>query len=337
MKTAPIVIGVGGGKRATGKSVAAIGIAASLADRGFRTVLLEAHTGSQSLHQLLGLSYGAPTVSDFLTKKVRTADELGVSTSVPGLSVIATHSPDVQVDERASSADRTQAVLGAIRQLVADYIVIDVGAWSHYDAMEYFLLADHRVLAVAPDLASIHSAYFFLKAALCGALRELTTNEDTRRLLKTMLSGSEIESLRGILRRVDMEDPSVAVVWRRVIESFGLSILGNMIENQVQHHVVRSFANQAHELLCLNHHAIGFAPRDPFLERMSNGKDIGAAIRGELQRELAAFAEQLEKTKVEPWRGTRTRRDPARAQQATQVMLSARPRAVPTSSTPVSP
>ena len=51
----------------------------------------------------------------------------------------------------------------ALRQLDADYIVIDLGAGTAYNTVDFFLLADTQIIIVIPEPTSIENAYRFLK------------------------------------------------------------------------------------------------------------------------------------------------------------------------------
>src|SRR5205823_10349069 len=79
------VIAVGGGKGGIGKSLVSANLGIALAQKGKRVVLVDADLGGANLHTCLGVAQPQVTLSDFVSKKVNTLDELMIDVGVPHL------------------------------------------------------------------------------------------------------------------------------------------------------------------------------------------------------------------------------------------------------------
>ncbi|HPC82476.1 MAG TPA: P-loop NTPase [Thermoanaerobaculaceae bacterium] len=177
----PRLVAVGGGKGGIGKSVLAALFGIECARRGLSTVLLDCDFGGPNLHSLLGMSHPRETVSDFVFRRTESLAALAVPTPVPGLTLIS--------GPRSATADanllhqqriRLKRAIGTLHAQVA---VLDLGAGTHYDVVDFFLLASHGVLAVTPEALSVENAYRFLKVAFLRRIRNADLGDDLTRLI----------------------------------------------------------------------------------------------------------------------------------------------------------
>ena len=59
--------------------------------------------------------------------------------------------------------------LMALKRLDADYIIMDLGAGTAYNTIDFFLLAERQLMIVIPEPTSIENAYRFLCAKCLAA------------------------------------------------------------------------------------------------------------------------------------------------------------------------
>ncbi len=86
----------------------------------------------------------------------------------------------------------------------------DLGAGSHTNIVDFFLLADTGILVAVPEPTSVENAYLFLKAAFLRRLRALDLDDRGRQTLQ--------EAMRGISGRPRSPAEIVLAVAERDLE-----------------------------------------------------------------------------------------------------------------------
>ena len=164
------IIAVGGAKGGVGKSLLAANLGVYLASRGFRTVVVDLDLGAANLHLYLGAWALKYRINDYLDKKVRDLSAIAVSTDY-GLQLIGGGS------SRLGSANlpfaRKLKLMRAIRDINADYVILDLGGDTSYNILDFFLLADSGLVLTTCDPAAYLDAYTFIKMALYRRLVRL--------------------------------------------------------------------------------------------------------------------------------------------------------------------
>jgi flagellar biosynthesis protein FlhG len=185
------IIAVGGAKGGIGKSILAANIGVYLARRGFRTVLVDLDLGAANLHLYMGAWGLKHRIDDYLDKQFDSLDAIAVATD-HGPLLIGGGSG------RLGSANlpfaRKLKLMRAIRKLDADYVVLDLGASTNYNILDFFLLADTQLVMTTCDPAAYLDAYTFIKMALYRRLVRLFGPESIYQKFKD-------EALQGVIHR----------------------------------------------------------------------------------------------------------------------------------------
>src|SRR6185295_5775311 len=178
---------VGGGKGGIGKSILTASLGWQLARMGKRVVLIDADLGGANLHTCLGLPNPEHTLGDFIQRRRETIEEVLVDTGTPGLRLIS------------GASD----FLGAanIKHLDVDVVLLDLGAGTSFNIIDFFLISDLSVLTVVPEPTSIENGYRFIKSALYRRLRAAAPHEGIRQVIDDAL---DPRSPRGIRTPLDL-------------------------------------------------------------------------------------------------------------------------------------
>jgi flagellar biosynthesis protein FlhG len=212
---------VGGGKGGIGKSLLAASIGWQLARMGKRVVLVDADLGGANLHTCLGLPTSGRTLADFVQKRVATSQDVLVEVGPAGLSLISGAS-DLLSAANIKHAQKVR-VMNHIRGLDVDVVLIDLGAGTTFNVLDFFLMSDVSVLAVVPEPTSIENGYRFIKSALYRRLRTMASTDDVRSLVDRALDPKNDEGIKTpleLLARVESFDPESAERLRREVGSF---------------------------------------------------------------------------------------------------------------------
>jgi flagellar biosynthesis protein FlhG len=208
---APRVWAIGGGKGGIGKSVIAANLAVILAQRGTRVVLIDADLGGANQHTILGVSAKGPTLTDFLHRRCERLTDVEVPTHTDGLSLIS--GSRAAVESANPKQGQKARLLRHIAALPADHVVLDLGAGSSFNVLDFFLAAERGVLVVVPDATSVENAYQFLKAAYFRKMRRAQPRERVKEAITAAMAHLEaldIRSPRELLLRVGETDPIAA-------------------------------------------------------------------------------------------------------------------------------
>jgi flagellar biosynthesis protein FlhG len=222
---------IGGGKGGIGKSLLAASIGWQLARLGKRVVLVDADLGGANLHTCLGLPGPSRTLGDFILRRVERIEEVVVETPFPRLSLISGASDVLGANINYQQKVR---VLNKLRSLDVDIVLIDLGAGTSHNIIDFFLISDVSLLAVVPEPTSIENGYRFIKSALYRRLRGAATSPAVREIVDSALDQRNVYGIRtplDLLAAVEKEDPAAVPRLRRELASFHPRFVVNQVRS----------------------------------------------------------------------------------------------------------
>jgi MinD-like ATPase involved in chromosome partitioning or flagellar assembly len=167
-RSAPRIIAVGGGKSGVGKSSVASNLAIALAGLGRQVVLVDLDLEAPQLHRLFGIERPVPGLQALLNNEIKNLDVSHTATGIRNLHLVA--GGDGQHGRLPLDITQKRFLLRQIHELESEIIVVDVGTENRGDLLDFFALGALRLLVTTPDIASLESAYAFLKSAAVRAV-----------------------------------------------------------------------------------------------------------------------------------------------------------------------
>ena len=164
---------VGGGKGGVGKSLFTANISICLGLMGHRVVGIDLDLGGANLHTCLGCPIPERTLSDYLNKKLPNLNELVTQTSIDNLGLISGAQDDVGITN-LKQVEKSR-LLSKLHELDADYVILDLGAGTSLNTLDFFISADQGILVTLPEPTSIENTYRFIKSVYH---RKLKMTED---------------------------------------------------------------------------------------------------------------------------------------------------------------
>ena len=202
------IVSVGGGKGGVGKTFLSANLSLALARMGYRVVAVDADLEGANLHTCLGVATPRVSLADFVAQREDDLVKLLVPTVEPNLQIIAgTHA---NLGDAQPSHLRRVRLMRGLRQLAADYVVVDLGAGAHPAVLDYFLVADDGLLVLHPEPTSVENAYTFLRAAFYRRLRLAMVGHGVRKLVSEAMDQRNERGIRtpyDLLREVESIDP----------------------------------------------------------------------------------------------------------------------------------
>jgi flagellar biosynthesis protein FlhG len=155
------LVPIASGKGGVGKSVIAanLGLALSRLDR--TVVLVDLDLGGSNLHTVLGVKNNRAGLGSFIWKRERSLPALLAETGYDRLWLIP---GDGLLPGTANLEWFTKKrIIKELEALPADYIILDLGAGSSYNVVDFFLVSGEGVIVIRPEITSVLNAYAFLK------------------------------------------------------------------------------------------------------------------------------------------------------------------------------
>ena len=234
---APRIFAVGGGKGGVGKSIVASNLALALAATGQRTAVVDVDLGGANLHTLFGVARPRATLADFVRGEVADLADLLVPTSAPHVALIsgARALPDMANPKYAQKSK----LLRQLRRLPVQNVVLDLGAGSSFNVVDFFLAADCGLVVVTPEATSLDNAMQFLKAAYFRSLREVACEERVRHALTSVLDDARrlCRTPRELIESAAVVDREAGRLLRERVGRFSPMLVLNQVQTESERRV----------------------------------------------------------------------------------------------------
>jgi len=171
----PTIIPVASGKGGVGKSVFAASLAILLGRMGFDTIAVDLDLGGSNLHTYFGLPNTHPGVGDYLKQRLAELNQLLVDTPFPKVRFLP---GDGKTPFMANipKGQRFQ-LLDDIQHLPARFVVVDLGAGSSINTMNFFGLANDSIVITTLDTPALMNAMVFLRNFLFANILTLAAED----------------------------------------------------------------------------------------------------------------------------------------------------------------
>ncbi|MBN2738060.1 MAG: P-loop NTPase [Spirochaetales bacterium] len=262
-----IFLPVASGKGGTGKSLFSTNLGASLAAAGKTTILVDLDLGGSNLHTCLGIKNNHPGLGYIIQRKEKHIQALLVETGIPRLHFI----PGDSLFPGSANLEFfvKQKIIKDLRELKADYIILDLGAGTNFNVIDFFLMTHQGLVLTAPETTAILNSYSFLKTALFRLLfRSFPPRSAERKAIASFISqriegsGSNFHDLVKIIST--LKDASGKLAQRQLAGFFPRVIL-NQCRSQNDINIGARLRDISRRNLGVEIEYIGVLPHDPNL------------------------------------------------------------------------
>ncbi|HLL55077.1 MAG TPA: MinD/ParA family protein, partial [Myxococcaceae bacterium] len=152
-----------------------------------------------------------------------------IPTGVENLSLIA-GSQDV-LDAANPKYHQKLKLLRNLQSLDCDYLLLDLGAGTSLNVLDFFLIADHGVLVLLPEPTSVENAYRFVKAAFFRRLQYLEEHYGISELVEDALTSREgaLRTPYEFVARVKSTDAALGEKLERELRAFRVKLVVNQV------------------------------------------------------------------------------------------------------------
>ena len=160
---------IGGGKGGSGKSFLTSSLGRLSAELGKKTLVIDLDLGAANLHTLVGVPYPQRCFSDFIRKKILNLEEAVVDTPMNNLFLISGAHDNFDIANLPY--EQKLKTLRAIARLDYDCILLDLGAGTSFNTLDFFLLSRNGIFVTTPEPTSIENVYRLIRSIYFRRIR----------------------------------------------------------------------------------------------------------------------------------------------------------------------
>jgi flagellar biosynthesis protein FlhG len=229
----PRILSIGGGKGGIGKSFLSANMAVSLTRQGYRVALVDLDFGAANLHTCLGVPSPKVGLFDFVSGRIDNLEDVAVSGGVPGLTLFG-GGQEFWQQIRPQAAQKIR-LISRLQRLDVDYVILDLGAGTHVNTLDFFIFSHAGIVVVVPEPTSIENAYVFLKSVLYRKLQSIVKaihqEEVTERLLQGLGDPRFASPPLAQLQKFASEEPEIGQKILKLIQMTHLGVVMNQVRN----------------------------------------------------------------------------------------------------------
>jgi len=202
-----------------------------MARRGKRVLVMDLDLGSPNLHTFMNRVSGAgggAGLAAYLDKTVATLDQTAVSTDIPNLSFIGSRHCNTEA-ANLHTAQKSK-IIRAVQILDYDYVLLDLGAGTHFNMLDFFLTSEQGICLLTSEPTSIENTINFIKALYFRVVKRTLKLADFNKVTRHLdLSGNSMDQSFKIIREVENRDPKMGELLREKLSRFEFKLVVNQV------------------------------------------------------------------------------------------------------------
>ena len=229
----PNIWSIGGGKGGSGKSFITGNLGILLAKGGHKTLLVDLDLGAANLHTIIGLPLPEKSISDFVNRKSGTLEETVESTPVPNLYLISGAMNNLDIANLAH--EQKLRIIRNIPKLSYEYILLDLGAGTSFNTIDFFMISNSGVFVTVPEPTSIENIYRLIRSVYFRKIRQVLNSHNFRTLAEEAQErdGRATVSNPDILLYIMKElDPEKGEILENELRAFNFKLALNQLRKQ---------------------------------------------------------------------------------------------------------
>ncbi|MCB9095779.1 MAG: P-loop NTPase [Halobacteriovoraceae bacterium] len=216
-----------------GKSLVAANQAISLAKRGYKVVAIDLDLGGANLHTCLGTPIPKMTLSDYFNGTTQNINELVIPTSVGNLSLISGAQDEMGMANLKKL--HKNRLLQGLKNLNADVIILDLGAGTAFNTLDFFISSQLGVLVALPEPTSIENTYRFIRSIFFRRLQLFEESFELKSIIDRAQSAKlnqKLNSPKELLNEIKEIDYRKGMYIENEFSRLQLHLILNQVRSQ---------------------------------------------------------------------------------------------------------
>jgi flagellar biosynthesis protein FlhG len=232
---------------------------------------MDVDLGGANLHTLLGIKSPDRTLNDFITRRFGELEDICIDTSEKNLRLISGASDVLSLANPHFS--QKIKLMTHLSRLDADYVVLDLGAGTSFNVLDFFLIAHKKIVVLTPEPTSIQNAYIFVRNAVYRKLSRLSSkNPSLQALIKMAMDPKNVLKIRTVKELFqfieESDEKNIIEVLKKEIGDIHLEVVTNMVKNEKEENAGRIVQIVAEKYLTLPSTDLGCVTYDKHIRTM---------------------------------------------------------------------
>jgi flagellar biosynthesis protein FlhG len=271
------IIPIASGKGGVGKSLFAANLAIALGQAGKKVILSDLDLGGSNLHLILGIRRAISGVGIFLNESRPSLTDYIIPTQYKNLQFLP---GDSEIPGIANlTAAQKRKLINQLNALDTDYLILDLGAGSNYNTIDFFLLSGAGTIITTPTPTALVNAYVFLKNTMFRILnsscKKGTPADKYLRSLEKNSSSLQRVYMMDLLKKIQEIDPDSYDKFNEIAKRFHPRLVMNMLEDPKDSERAQKLRRSCREYLGFDPEHLGIMYRDDLQDTaLSSGLPI---------------------------------------------------------------
>lgn len=256
---------IAGGKGGTGKSLIASSLAILLAKTNKKVIAVDADLGGANLHTCLNVNSPRHTLSDFIQRRVANLEDILVDTPFLNLKLISGAS-DIYNIANPIYTQKTRLITH-LQQLPCDHLIIDLGAGTSYNVLDFFILSNSGILVTLPEPSSVENLYRFLRSVILRIIKKTLTKTDFEAIFNdySLIEGNGrtlLKNTQNLLTVLSSKNKRSYYTLKERLEAFQPKLIINQAREEEDVELGYSIAQMVNRHLGIKVSFLGYLPYD---------------------------------------------------------------------------
>lgn len=275
------IVPVASGKGGVGKTITIANLGILLAAKKQNVIIVDLDLGGSNLHTVLGIRNDLKGIGHFISRKDVAFEEIIHPTQYENLRFI----PGDALFIGAANLHffRKKQIMRELTKLEADWILLDLGAGSSNNTLDFYTLSSVGIMVALPELTSVLNLYSFLKNAYFRFLFQSFKKGEIikERLLEASNFRLEKDDFRLIeyIRVLTMDHPEYAEEIEQATKDFYPKLILNMGESKTDVAIGENLRGIVHKNLGFELEYLGALPYEQNMEYYLNSRQPIAEAR----------------------------------------------------------
>ncbi len=225
---------VGSGKGGVGKSLISASLSMILSNLEQHVIAVDLDLGNANMHTCLGIKYPRKTILDFLNNDIKDLNEITLDTPLYNLKLIS-GAGGIVGSSNPVHAQKLK-LMRNLEKLYVDSIVLDLGAGTSFNTIDFYMSATDHLLVTTPEITSVQSLYNFIRICVFRKLQSIFySNVHARDIIdRTKAPGANggVFQVEEVLKQLESIDGRGVEEYYAFQKSFRPVIIMNMVMKQ---------------------------------------------------------------------------------------------------------
>ena len=183
---------------------------------------------------------------------------MALETGVPNLSIISTMNCSVEVANLFYA--QKMKLIRAIGKLPYDFIMLDLGAGTSFNTIDFFLTSNEGLFILTPEPTAIENAFRFIKAVYLRRLKQILKQPLFKAIVKHLVILGQDQTITSPSQIMDLLydfDPEKANLLEEMLNELHFNLILNKYRKQTEEKLGEKLAKLCSKFFYSKFHYLG--------------------------------------------------------------------------------